>query len=313
MQFTHKIHLTLFDIEMEEEELSQMPPSAIGVPSLTGIQATTLPPPPGITPHQEMRPKQTLPPPPGLGFTPASRVKQGRKPGQYVSDTEWEFRRYRYWHRWIDAPQKMWISASTCRSQSPASADPNFHFIGSQFVSPTQYHVSPADVSIANVDASKTGRVFVFLWASGCFQNIWSGWNLGLADVRWASGSIFGQNFDLLILYLHSFFNGCESFPEKLFCWFFLLLWKIFLFELLFVLISSCNWPPLSRSENPSSWRFPNLVASHVVVEICQAGGASGRRGRRVFRRQIWATLNLRRKMIHIYIHLPENEHVTWK
>ena len=91
-------HLTLLDLElMEEEELSEMPPSAIGVPSLTGIQAPTsptgiqapaLPPPPGITPHQEMRPKQTLPPPPGLGFTPASRVKQGRKPGQYVSDTE---------------------------------------------------------------------------------------------------------------------------------------------------------------------------------------------------------------------------------
>ena len=85
-------HLTLFDLElMEEKELSEMPPSAIGVPSLTGIQATTLPPPPGIMPHQEMRPKQTLPPPPpppGLGFTPASRVKQGRKPGQYVSDTE---------------------------------------------------------------------------------------------------------------------------------------------------------------------------------------------------------------------------------
>ena len=91
-------HLTLFDLElMEEEELSEMPPSAIGVSSLTGIQAPAsptgiqapaLPPPPGITPHQEMRPKQTLPPPPGLGFTPASRVKQGRKPGQYVSDTE---------------------------------------------------------------------------------------------------------------------------------------------------------------------------------------------------------------------------------
>eukprot|EP00434_Breviolum_minutum_P035925 symbB.v1.2.031813.t1/scaffold3735.1/size51219/3 len=81
-------HLTLFDLElMEEEELSEMPPSAIGVSSLTGIQAP-LPPPPGLTPHQEMRPKQTLPPPPGLGFTPASRVKQGRKPGQYVSDTE---------------------------------------------------------------------------------------------------------------------------------------------------------------------------------------------------------------------------------
>jgi len=81
-------HLTLLDLElMEEEELSEMPPSAIGVSSLTGIQAP-LPPPPGLTPHQEMRPKQTLPPPPGLGFTPASRVKQGRKPGQYVSDTE---------------------------------------------------------------------------------------------------------------------------------------------------------------------------------------------------------------------------------
>ena len=81
-------HLTLLDLElMEEEELSEMPPSAIGVSSLTGIQAP-LPPPPGLTPHQEMRPKQTLPPPPGLGFTPPSRVKQGRKPGQYVSDTE---------------------------------------------------------------------------------------------------------------------------------------------------------------------------------------------------------------------------------
>ena len=81
-------HLTLLDLElMEEDELSEMPPSAIGVSSLTGIQAP-LPPPPGLTPHQEMRPKQTLPPPPGLGFTPASRVKQGRKPGQYVSDTE---------------------------------------------------------------------------------------------------------------------------------------------------------------------------------------------------------------------------------
>ena len=62
-------HLTPFDLElMEEEELSEMPPSTIGASSLTGIQAA-------------------LPPPPGLGFTP-SRVKEGRKPGQYVSDTE---------------------------------------------------------------------------------------------------------------------------------------------------------------------------------------------------------------------------------
>ena len=88
-------HLTPFDLElMEEEELSKMPPSTIGVSSLTGIQAPALPSPPGLgfTPHQEMLPKQTLPSPPGLGFTP-SRVKEGRKegrkPGQYVSDTEW--------------------------------------------------------------------------------------------------------------------------------------------------------------------------------------------------------------------------------
>ena len=81
-------HLTPFDLElMEEEELSKMPPSTIGVSSLAGIQAPALPPPPGLgfTPHQD--PKQTLPPPPGLGFTP-SRVKEGRKPGQFVSDTE---------------------------------------------------------------------------------------------------------------------------------------------------------------------------------------------------------------------------------
>ena len=84
-------HLTPFDLElMEEEELSKMPPSTIGVSSLTGIQAPALPSPPGLgfTPHQDMRPKQTLPSSPGLGFTPAARVKEGRKPGQYVSDTE---------------------------------------------------------------------------------------------------------------------------------------------------------------------------------------------------------------------------------
>ena len=76
-------HLTPFDLElMEEEELSKMPPSTIGVSSLTGIQAPALPSPPGLgfTPHQEMLPKQTLPSPPGLGFTP-SRVKEGRKEG----------------------------------------------------------------------------------------------------------------------------------------------------------------------------------------------------------------------------------------
>ena len=88
-------HLTPFDLDLlEEEELSEMPPSTIGVSSPSqGIQApVALPPPPGLgfTPHQEMvRPKQTLPPPPGLGFTP-SRVKEGRKPGQFVSDTEWK-------------------------------------------------------------------------------------------------------------------------------------------------------------------------------------------------------------------------------
>ena len=92
-------HLTPFDLDLlEEEELSEMPPSTIGVSSPSqGIQApVALPPPPGLgfTPHQEMvRPKQTLPPPPGLGFTP-SRVKDGRKPGQFVSDTEWKQDRF---------------------------------------------------------------------------------------------------------------------------------------------------------------------------------------------------------------------------
>ena len=57
-------HLTPFDLDMlEEEELSEIPPSTIGVSPVA------------------------LPPPPGLGFTP-SRVKEGRKPGQFVSDTE---------------------------------------------------------------------------------------------------------------------------------------------------------------------------------------------------------------------------------
>ena len=80
-------HLTPFDLDLlEEEELSEMPPSTIGVSSLSqGIQApVALPPPPGLG---MMPPKQILPPPPGLGFTP-SKVKQGRKPGQFVSDTE---------------------------------------------------------------------------------------------------------------------------------------------------------------------------------------------------------------------------------
>ena len=84
-------HLTPFDLDMlKEEELSEMPPSTIGVSPLSqGIQApVALPPPPGLGFKPEMvPPKQTLPPPPGLGFTP-SKVKQGRKPGQFVSDTE---------------------------------------------------------------------------------------------------------------------------------------------------------------------------------------------------------------------------------
>ena len=79
-------HLTPFDLDLMEEEELEMPPSTIGVSSLSqGIQApVALPPPPGLG---MMPPKQTLPPPPGLGFTP-SRVKKGRKPGQFVSDTE---------------------------------------------------------------------------------------------------------------------------------------------------------------------------------------------------------------------------------
>ena len=90
-------HLTPFDLDLlEEEELSEIPPSTIGVSSLSqGIQApVALPPPPGLGFTPEMvRPKQTLPPPPGLGFTP-SRVKEGRKPGQFVSDTEWKQDRF---------------------------------------------------------------------------------------------------------------------------------------------------------------------------------------------------------------------------
>jgi len=34
--------------------------------------------------------------------------------------------------------------------------------------------------------------------------------------------------------------------------------------------IKGMGWRGTIWSENPSSWRFPNLVASHVVVEICQ-------------------------------------------
>ena len=97
-------HLTPFDVElMEEEELqSQIPPATIGLPwpnhdmiqapeKDTCVAKVALPPGLGFTTanHQEMvaHPKQNLPPPPGLGFT-AYRVKEGRKPGQYVSDTE---------------------------------------------------------------------------------------------------------------------------------------------------------------------------------------------------------------------------------
>ena len=68
-------HLTPFDLDLLEEEefKSQIPPASIGLPQ----------------PNHDMIqvPKLALPPPPGLGFT-ASRVKAGRKPGQYVSDTE---------------------------------------------------------------------------------------------------------------------------------------------------------------------------------------------------------------------------------
>ena len=68
-------HLTPFDLDLLEEEefKSQIPPASIGLPQ----------------PNHDMiqAPKLALPPPPGLGFT-ASKVKAGRKPGQYVSDTE---------------------------------------------------------------------------------------------------------------------------------------------------------------------------------------------------------------------------------
>ena len=46
----------------------------------------------------------------------------------------------------IDVDELM--NPQKCGWQFPL-ANPNFHFIGSQFVSPTEYHVSPADVSIA--------------------------------------------------------------------------------------------------------------------------------------------------------------------
>ena len=189
-------HLTLLDLElMEEQELSEMPPSAIGVSSLTGIQAP-LPPPPGLTPHQEMRPKQTLPPPPGLGFTPASRVKQGRKPGQYVSDTEWEDRRYRYWHRWIDEPPKMCMAACHLRiPMSDATADPNLSSIS---LDPNLYHQPSITYhqqmqTFPEFDAfskKRLGRIRMFSRAflqGGIFEEKQS------ADVCcWPSGSIFG-------------------------------------------------------------------------------------------------------------------------
>ena len=81
-------HLTPFDLDLLEEEefKSQIPPATMGLPQPNVLGFTT-------ASHQEMvaHPKQKLPPPPGLGFT-ASRVKAGRKPGQYVSDTEWKWR-----------------------------------------------------------------------------------------------------------------------------------------------------------------------------------------------------------------------------
>ena len=68
-------HLTPIDLDLLEEEefKSQIPPASIGLPQ----------------PNHDMiqAPKLALPPPPDLGFT-ASKVKAGRKPGQYVSDTE---------------------------------------------------------------------------------------------------------------------------------------------------------------------------------------------------------------------------------
>ena len=99
-------HLTPFDLDLLEEEefKSHIPPATMGLPQPNHdmiqvpkqqicVPKVALPPPPGLgfttANHQEMvaHPKQNLPPPPGLGFT-ASRVKAGRKPGQYVSDTE---------------------------------------------------------------------------------------------------------------------------------------------------------------------------------------------------------------------------------
>ena len=62
-----------------------------------------------------------------------------------------------------------------------------------------EYHVSPAHVEIPKSMQAKQAVFSCFLWASGRFQNICSGWNLGLADVRWAAGSIFGQIFDLIL------------------------------------------------------------------------------------------------------------------
>ena len=99
-------HLTPFDLDLLEEEefKSQIPPATIGSPwpnhdmiqspkQEIHVPKVALPPPPGLgftaANHQQMvaHPKQKLPTPPGLGFT-AYRVKEGRKPGQYVSDTE---------------------------------------------------------------------------------------------------------------------------------------------------------------------------------------------------------------------------------
>ena len=73
-------HLTPFDLEtLEEEEVCRpkTPPATVGLPSWPSDQTMQ-----GI---QGMQGPSCLPPPPGLPALP----KEGRKPGQYASATEW--------------------------------------------------------------------------------------------------------------------------------------------------------------------------------------------------------------------------------
>ena len=73
-------HLTPFDLEtLEEEQVCRpkTPPATVGLPSWPSDQTMQ-----GI---QEMQGPSCLPPPPGL----PALLKEGRKPGQYASATEW--------------------------------------------------------------------------------------------------------------------------------------------------------------------------------------------------------------------------------